>query len=709
MKVIKLLFFLVVLLAVTIGAYWLGTQSPASASGDTSSAPASASSEKTLYTCGMHPNVIQDKPGLCPICEMKLTPLRRGGAAASSEPRIKFYKSTMIPGEIRQEPGKDSMGMDMVPVYEDEAEMAGMNVITIDPVTIQNMAIRTTVVSNGPLRRTIRTVATVEYDETGLADVTLKFKGWAEKLYVDTTGAQVHRGDPLFEVYSPELYSAQTEYLLAVASATQSGSGQGTLMETARTKLKYWDISDAQIAELERTRKPQKTLKVFAPIDGFVTEKMVVEGQMVDMGMKLYRIVDLGLVWLHAQVYEQDLPFIQLGQEAVVSLSYLPDRKFRGRVTYIYPDLDPRTRTAKVRMEFHNPGYFLKPGMFASVELAAELSPSALLVPDMAVLRSGARNTVFVALDGGKFEPRTVSLGARAENDQVQVLAGLKAGERVVSSGQFMLDSESQLREAIQKMLNPPTPGTTPERHAEPTLATGTGAAPPETGSSGKPPRATYLCPMPEHVAIEYDHPGNCPLCGMALVPVSSEALSKIQPGGTVEYYTCPMPEHADVRLDKPGKCPRCRMTLIPVMPKPSESHSTDAHAGGDHASVAPDPAPLPPLYTCPMAGCQTVSDQEGRCPKCNMKLVDTATVDHGKDMEALWRQQHPAAAAHDHTSATQLKLYTCPMASHAHVVSDQPGRCPECGMKLVETSTVDHQMEAEKHWRERHAAQPRN
>ena len=203
---------------------------------------------------------------------------------------------------------------------------------------------------------------------------------------------------------------------------------------------------------MERTRQPSKTLRILAPQDGFVVEKMVVEGQMVEPGMKIYRLADLGLVWVQAQIYEQDLPYIKLGQEATVTLSYLPDREFRGRVTYIYPNVDEKTRTAQVRMEFHNPGYFLKPGMFATVEVTSELEPSALLVPDMAVLRSGEKNTVFVALEGGKFEPRTVTLGPQAEDDTYQVLSGLREGERVVTSGQFMLDSESQLREAIQKM-----------------------------------------------------------------------------------------------------------------------------------------------------------------------------------------------------------------------------------------------------------------
>ncbi len=627
MKPTRLIAFVALLAVVGGAAFFLGQRY--------SHAPArtTAEAEKTLYTCGMHPQVIQDHPGNCPICGMKLTPMRKspGSQAAgtgkpSGDQKVKYYKSTMIPGEVRQTPGKDSMGMDMVPVYEDQAAMDAA--IPIDPVTIQNMGLRTAVLTNGPLRRVIRTVAAIDYAEPGLADVTTKYKGWVEKLYVDAVGAQVHRGDPLFEVYSPELYSAQTEYLLALQAGPQSGAD--ALRETARTKLKYWDISDAQIAELDRTGKAQKTLKVLAPIDGFVTEKMVVEGQMVDAGMKLYRLADLGIVWIQAQIYEQDLPFIRLGQEAAVSLSYLPDRKFRGRVTYIYPTLDPKTRTAQVRMEFHNPGYFLKPGMFASVELVSELSPSALLVPDMAVLRSGQRNTVFVALDGGKFEPRRVTLGTRAEHDMLQVLDGLHVGERIVTSGQFMLDSESQLREAIQKMLEPNASAAASAMHSMDTNA-------PPTQKMTPPPRTVYLCPMPEHVAIEYDHPGKCPLCGMTLVLVSADVLEKMQPGGTVEYYTCPMPEHASVHEAKPGKCPLCHMTLIPVMAKPALPEP----------QVSRSETPLPVLYTCPMAShADVVADQPGKCPKCEMDLVPTSTVKHGKIAEAHWMNEHSASSA---------------------------------------------------------------
>src|SRR5581483_3675010 len=417
-----------------------------------------------LYTCGMHPQVIQNKPGNCPICGMKLTPIRKQPAGTTnanlaggvSQRQIAYYKSTMNPGETSPKPAKDSMGMDMVPVYEGEAGATNSEAIAVDSTTIQKMDIRTALVRRGPVRRTVRTVGAIDFDETALAEVSTKFRGWVEKLYVDSTGQQMHRGDPLFEIYSPELYLAQTEYLLTLGSGINHENIASELRKTAaRTKLRYWDISEDQIAELEHTREPKKTLRMNAPRDGIVVEKMVVEGQMVEPGQKLYRLADLASVWIQAQVYEQDLPFIKLGQEATVTLASLPDPKFRGRVTYIYPIVDEKTRTAKVRMEFHNPGYFLKPGMYATVEIATEISPSALLVPDMAVLRSGEKNTVFVALEDGHFEPRALEIGARTEGNFYQVLSGLKEGDRVVTSGQFMLDSESQLREAIQKMMRP--------------------------------------------------------------------------------------------------------------------------------------------------------------------------------------------------------------------------------------------------------------
>lgn len=575
----------------------------------------SQSAVKTLYTCGMHPQVIQDHPGNCPICGMKLTPIHNHSeqqasvspaatVASPAEHKISYYKSTMIPGETSKNPGKDSMGMDMVPVYEQPSEESS-STISIDPVTVQNMGIRTEEVKRGPVERTIRTVGVIDYNETAQTDVTVRYRGWIEKLYVDATGKDVKKGEPLLEIYSPDLVTAQNEYLLAL----QAGAGSGGLKQSAIMKLKNLDVSPEQIGELERTRKIKRTLQVTAPRNGIVVEKMAVEGQMVDPGMKLYRLADLSLVWVQSQIYEQDLAFIRLGQEAEVSLSYLPDRKFSGRVTYLYPTVDEKTRTARVRMEFHNPGLFLKPGMFAKVKINSELEKSAVLVPDSAVLRSGEKNTVFVAREGGKFDPRTITLGPRSKDGYYKVDSGLKEGERVVTSGQFMMDSESQLKEAIQKMTGAAKPETESEAATQPsTEAPDSAKANPSPSGwqpTPEPEPAHYVCPMPEHSSILYDHSGKCPICGMTLIPAdntqpeqkpqsqgheSAPDSSKASSQSSAEpvskpnqaRYVCPMPEHPKA-YDHPGKCPLCGMAL--VLAKGSGAASASAETGSSEHS----------------------------------------------------------------------------------------------------------------------------
>ncbi len=430
---------------------------------------AALAATEQLYTCGMHPQIIKKEPGNCPICGMKLTPIRAnatkgGGASASGERKIKFYKSTMIPGEVKPTAGKDSMGMDMVPVYEGE-DTSGDNNIQIDAATTQRMNLKTALVDHGPVRREMRTVGTVSYNEQGLRDITIKYEGWIEKLYVNTTWAAVKAGDPLFEIYSPDLYNAQLNYALALRG---EGEKAGPLTRASLARLQLFDIPSNVIDELKRSGEAQRTMLFRAPADGVVIEKMAVAGQMMKPGERIYRLADLSTVWVQAQIYEKDLPYLRQGQAVSVRTSYGPERKFDGTVELLLPQVEEQTRTATARIVLPNPDGFLRPGMFVDVAFASQLADDAVLVPDMAVLRSGERNTVFVALDGGFFEPREIKLGARSEGGFYQVLDGLQVGERVVTSGQFMLDSESQLREAIQKMLRnaaPPAPAAVPAGH----------------------------------------------------------------------------------------------------------------------------------------------------------------------------------------------------------------------------------------------------
>lgn len=443
------------------GGFWTATRVGAAQSPEQSDADT-----EQLYTCGMHPNVIQKGPGECPICHMKLTPLRAGdddgGAAGGPQERkVLYWRSSMEPGFVSDRPGKDQMGMDLVPVYAEEGVSATGKYIRIDPVTVQNMGIRTATLARGPLVKTIRTVGRVDYDEETLYFINTKFEGWIEKLHVDQTGVQVEKGEPLFEVYSPALYSAQEEFLaalrgverLAESTLTEARDQARQLVEAARVRLRYYDVSDDQIEALARTREIQKTLTIHSPARGIVTEKMALEGMYLTPGMRLYAIADLSKVWVYVDIYEYQLPWVRVGQEARMSLPYIPNRDFAGQVTYIYPYLDKQTRVIKVRLEFENPSLALKPAMYANVTLRADLDTSALLISREAFIDSGLRKVAFLALGDGKFQPREIQTGVEAEDGMVEVQHGLEEGDRVVTSGQFLLDAESKLKEAIAKML----------------------------------------------------------------------------------------------------------------------------------------------------------------------------------------------------------------------------------------------------------------
>lgn len=417
------------------------------------------------YTCGMHPMIITDEPGLCPICGMDLTPLKASGDSTSSvsngERKIKYWVAPMDPSYIRDEPGKSPMGMDLVPVYEDEA--ASGSIITVDPVTSQNMGVRIGLVERKSLSRTIRTVGLVGYDEPEQYAVNSKIDGWVERLYVNETGQFVKKGSRLLDIYSPALVSAQEEFLLALNNSLSLqnspfpsiAEGAQRLLEASRRRLLLWDISSQQIKQLESTRKVSKVMTLFAPQDGIVTMKMVREGQFVKSGMELFMLSDISKVWVFADIYEYEMPWIKVGQIATIHLPFVGSEPIQSKISFIYPYVEPKTRTVKARFEIDNPDFLLKPDMYVNVRLNSDPVENVLTVPAEAVLYSGEAQTVFVALGDGKFEPRRVKTGLQSDAGDIEIKQGLLEGEQVVVSAQFMLDSESKLREAIQKMLEP--------------------------------------------------------------------------------------------------------------------------------------------------------------------------------------------------------------------------------------------------------------
>ncbi|HDH02188.1 MAG TPA: efflux RND transporter periplasmic adaptor subunit, partial [Nitrospirae bacterium] len=381
--------------------------------------------------------------------------------SAKAERKIKYWQAPMDPTYISDKPGKSPMGMELIPVYEDEAEDEVEGVIKIDPVTVQNMGVRTKKITKRPFFATIRTVGYITYDEELVQDVNTKISGWVEKLYVDTTGEDVDEGQKLLSIYSPALVATQEEYLQALQYKKKTSDsafanvvrGADTLLESTRKRLLLMDIDPRQIKALEERGEVQKSMVLRSPATGTVIKKPVFEGMKVNPGMKLYTIADLSRVWVMVSFYEYELPFLKLDQEAVMSLPYEPGVTYKGRITFIYPYLSKKTRTVQVRMEFENPDLKLKPDMYVNVVLKSRISADAILVPSEAVIRTGLRNIVITSLGGGKFLPKEVELGAEAEGF-VQVLSGLKTDDIAVVSGQFLIDSESNLREAINKMLS---------------------------------------------------------------------------------------------------------------------------------------------------------------------------------------------------------------------------------------------------------------
>jgi len=419
-----------------------------------------------LYELGFKSVVDRDQSGSSVLIGSQALAAKQDLKAGMVDPKtgkkIKYWTSPMDPTYISDEPGKSPMGMDLVPVYEGEGEGKGpASTIRIDPVTMQNMGVRFGRVQRKALIKDIRTVGNVMYDETKIFKVNLKFSGWIEKLYVDFVGESVKKGQPLFDIYSPELVTAQEEYLLALkhysslsnSSYSRISEGAKRLLEASRTRLRFWDLTEEQIAAIGATGKAKKTLTVYSPATGVVTQKDAFEGHYVKEGEHQFEIVDLSTVWVDVDVYEYELPWVRKGMAAEMELSYIPGKRFKGKVLFIYPYLDPKTRTATLRLEFPNRDYQLKPGMYADIYLKSVVAKNSLVIPQEAVIDSGMRKIVFVALGDGKFQPRDVNIGLEGNGDEYQVLDGLSEGEEIVLSAQFMLDSESRLRETIQKML----------------------------------------------------------------------------------------------------------------------------------------------------------------------------------------------------------------------------------------------------------------
>jgi Cu(I)/Ag(I) efflux system membrane fusion protein len=377
-------------------------------------------------------------------------------ARASDERKVLYYRNPMGLPDTSPTPKKDSMGMAYLPVYAASAgDDAGT--VTIGPGKIQTLGVRTEIVSTRVVARTIRAVGTVQFDERYLAVVNPKFEGWIEKLNVNTTGQAVRRGEPLLEVYSPDLVAAQQEYLIARDAMMHMGgadtaarSGAASLREAALARLRNWDIPAAEVELLARTGKVTRTLTLRAPLDGVVTEKAAVAGMRFSPGDTLFRIADLSRVWLIADVFEQDLASVRIGAPARVTAGAWPDRTFTGTVAFIYPTVTRETRTARVRIELMNPGALLKAEMYAQVEIgAASDALPVVAVPDSAVIDGGTTQTVLVEQGEGRYQPRKVKLGQHGDG-YVEVTEGVAPGEKVVVGANFLIDAESNLRAALQ-------------------------------------------------------------------------------------------------------------------------------------------------------------------------------------------------------------------------------------------------------------------
>jgi RND family efflux transporter MFP subunit len=405
----------------------------------------------------MNPQNHYDKPGKAPD-GMDLVPKYADNAGSSTGAaggkKVLYWYDPMHPNYKSDKPGvAPDCGMDLVPMYEGQDGIEN-GMIKVAPERQRALGVRTAAVEEKVVTRTLRTSGLVVPDETRVAHVHVKTSGWIEDVYANFVGQMVKKGQPLFTIYSPDLVAAQQEYLIAKRGMQSLGNSpykdvahnSQSLLDSARERLALWDLTGEQIKRLDQTGEVSRTITVFSPVTGYITDRKAFPHASVNGDSDIYTITDLSRVWVTADVYESELPYVKNAQQAVIKLSYVPGKTFAGRVTYNYPTLDPQTHTAKVRIDVPNSGFLLKPNMFADVELEIRYGRH-LVVPEGAVLNSGTVQTVFVAHDDGKFEPREVTVGPTVDGQTI-IEFGLEKGETVVESGNFLLDSESRMKSA---------------------------------------------------------------------------------------------------------------------------------------------------------------------------------------------------------------------------------------------------------------------
>jgi len=366
---------------------------------------------------------------------------------ADEAKEVLYWVAPMDPNYRRDKPGKSPMGMDLIPFYAGEDEAGSM--VSISPTVVQNLGVRTAIAELTRLWRGIDTVGYVDYDESKVSHIHLRTEGWIEKLAVESEGDRFKKGEFLFDVYSPKLVNAQEELVIALVS------GNKGLIRASKERLSALGVSGKQIKQLQKDKKVKQRISIYAPQDGVVSDLPVREGMFVKPSMKVMTLGDLSSVWLLAEVFERQSAWVEVGQAAEVSLSYIPGKTWRGKVEYIYPSLDPKTRTLKVRLRFDNPGEKLKPNMYANVKIFGGAKENTIVIPLEGLIRTGREERVIVALGDGKFEARQVTAGIESGN-YVEILKGVNEGEKIVISGQFLIDSEASMRGSISRMTEKP-------------------------------------------------------------------------------------------------------------------------------------------------------------------------------------------------------------------------------------------------------------